>query len=305
VKSIKAGDLLYTVNLNGEEGVFEPQVLGTAAENFDFTVGDDGKSLTVKGKEGEGEGVRGFYGAVITGLVANAETSYSMIYKVKANGTVGKNNSVGVGGIIVDGTADDTGKFYSNYGNHNTVDAEGSIENRRSALSLGSAKLNGDKYVMFEKLDKYAIDSDGFVTMRMDFAGEKLISYILKDGSEGGFDYDNWIEIEKYEEIEFDDTPDGFGFMLYAYYRVVDTTVKDVEIYKGQDLSYFTTTARTTKAPILRTTVATTTVAPTPAATTEAKSEGGCGGALTFAAAAIVPALAAGVVLARKKKFDE
>lgn len=296
--SANYGDLLYAVNFKGEDGVFEPQAFGEAANNVDYTVSEDGKELHIDAKVDK---KYNYYGGVITGLVANEETTYTMIYKVRANGTAGKDNSVGIGGIIVNGVADETGKFYSNYGNHNTTGEGGTITDRRSALSLGSGKLESE-YAMFNKLADYDEDAEGFVTMRIDFVGKKIVSYILKDGAEySSTNFDSWIKIEE-NEMELDDTDDAVGFMVYSWYEVVDTTIKNVEIYKGPSFDHYTTTAKTTKAPIVITTTAKATAAPT--AATTAADEGGCGGTLTFAAAALIPALGAGVVLAKKRKFD-
>ena len=138
------GELLYTVNFKGDS-VFTPTALGNAADRFDYIASDDGSELTVKGKESSTmASSQNFWGGTITGLTATTQTQYTMVYKVRANGTVGQDNSIGVGGWIPDAdfalSGADTGATaakggYNNYRNHNTIDSKGDTSMRRSALS--------------------------------------------------------------------------------------------------------------------------------------------------------------------------
>ena len=150
--SAEEGELLYTVDFSGKDGVFAPVPVGAAAKHFDYIVSEAGNELTVKGRADGLDKTACYCGGTFAGL-ANKETFYTMVYKVKANGTVGKNNSVGIGGWILDAKVENY-QFYNNYSNHT----------RRMAI---------------------------------------------------------------------DDNPDAMGFMVYSFYNAVDTTIKDVALYKG------------------------------------------------------------------------
>ena len=225
------GELLYTVDFSGKDGVLTPVPIGEAASHFDYTVSEAGNELTVKGKAGGTDKTASYWGGTFAGLEANKETFYTIVYKVKANGTVGKNNSVGIGGWILDAKAENA-QFYNNYSNHNAITAEGSIDDRRSALSNGGKKLG--EYVMWNTIGEYAIDENGFVTMMVEYDGvnAKFYSSILAANAGDGSTSADWIRLENGEMI-LDDTDDAMGFLIYSYYNAVDTTIKDVELYKG------------------------------------------------------------------------
>lgn len=229
--------LVYTVDFRGD-ATFSPVALGTAGDNFDFTPSADGSALTIKGKETGTDKTRNFWGGTFAGLTADTTTIYTMVYAVKANGNAGKNNSVGIGGWIVDGKVElykdssnkDNIDFYNNYSNHNEVDKNASAEERRAALSLGCAKI-GD-YKMFNTLAAYEEDAEGFVTMKVVYDGynRTFVSYILSDNKTGENDED-WIKIEE-QSMTMNLAPDAFGFMIYAHYNCIDTTIKNVRVYK-------------------------------------------------------------------------
>ena len=318
--SAETGDLLYKVNFNGETGVFDPQPRGNFTENFDVIVGDDGNSLTIRGTaDGEDETVN-FYGGVINGLDATSTTSYAMIYKVRANGTPededeAKNNSLGIGGLIADA---DTNKFYYNYSNHSTGTLDGDISMRRAAVSSGDSKLyrQPNDYVKFNTIDAYDVDADGFVTMRIDFVGKSMTTYILKDGAQSELDESNWIVMQNFGNMSVNDTNDKICFMVYAFYNCIDTTVKDVGFYKGTPIASAASSSATSDvssatsptedpAPQGSTPTSATAVVTTDATTEAATEERGCRGTLALSAIALIPAISAGVVIAKKKKSDE
>ncbi len=153
--SAEEGELLYTVDFSGKDGVFAPVPVGAAAKHFDYIVSEAGNELTVKGRADGLDKTACYWGGTFAGLEANKETFYTMVYKVKANGTVGKNNSVGIGGWILDAKVENY-QFYNNYSNHNTITAEGSIDDRRSAISVADQKQA--EYVMWNTIGEYAID---------------------------------------------------------------------------------------------------------------------------------------------------
>ncbi|MBQ8213439.1 MAG: hypothetical protein IJZ80_05455, partial [Clostridia bacterium] len=222
-----ATEPVYEVNFSGD-AKFSPKPIGNAANNFEYTVGDNGASLTVKGKSGGTDKTESYWGGAITGLTADNTTVYTMIYKAKANGTLGKNNSVGVGGWIVNGDVNGA-MFYNNYTNHNTVGENNSTADRRAALSKANAKIGS--YKMFSELSAFAEDANGFVTMKQVYDGvaSTISSYILAKDKTGENEAD-WIKIESQPMSV--GSSDVFGFMIYSYYNVIDTTLKDVKIYK-------------------------------------------------------------------------
>ncbi len=267
----KDGDLLYTANFkDAAYGILRD---GTTAT---YTVSSDGTSVTIKNKSDKD--TADYWGVKVDGLgVANGE-KYTVTYKVKANGTVGKNNSIGVGSIY---SGTDTGadfeKFYSAYGNHNTVDDKGSTADRRISISLGGSKV-GDYNTDVKNPD---VDKDGFISMKqeIDTAAKKIRAYALIGGK--------WVNTLEKDFTAFDAKKGFMGFVVYSWYTVVDSTVKDFKIYRGNNL---------TEAQLNP---------PKPAATTAAKPATPASPA-TFDAAVVLAAVAAmagaGVVVSKKRK---
>ncbi len=227
------GDVLYSFNFNGDEA-FQPAELAASTGNMDYTVSADGRSVTVKGKEGGAEKSVNHWGGEVAGLAAALTDVYSLRYKVKAHSEgvtvadTAKNNSVGVGGWATDLTAGQP-KYYNNYGNHNTA-AGDNVSMRRSAISNGDTKYNGNyvKWDTFEAPIKE--DADGFVDMLLVFDGPngKIISYVLNQSGA-------WMLIEEQDKLT---EAGNMGFFVYSYYNVVNTTVKDAKIYKGDFTTY-------------------------------------------------------------------
>ena len=159
----------------------------------------------------------------------------------------------------------------------------------------------------------------------------KFASYILKQYASDMTNEKSWIKIER-KSMDIDDTtPDNIAFMVYSCYNVVDTTIKDVKIYKGTVYTHSNdtvatiipattaapattvapaTTAKpaTTKKPVTQkpTTVAATTVAPTeaPAATDAPKDEGGCGSSIALSGVAMIATVGTITAFVTRKKED-
>ena len=229
--AVEESELLYTVDFRGNDGIFIPGPIGESATHYDYTVSEDGNALTIKGRKSGTNKTFCYWGGTFAGFEANKETMYTMVYKAKANGTAGKDNSVGIGGWILDGKPEDC-HFYNNYSNHSEMNAEGSIDDRRSALSNASNKLG--EYVMWNNIGDYAVDADGFVTIKIVYDGttSQFQSAILAANAGDGSKESDWIYLET-QKMVLDDTDDAMGFMVYSYYNVVDTTIKDVQLYKG------------------------------------------------------------------------
>ena len=220
------GDLLYAVNFAGD-GSFSPAPLTDLfTANFSATASQDGSAVTIAAKAGATDQTLSFWGAPIKGLAANADTHYTMVYKVASNSASDvKNNSVGIGGLHK-GTAGLT-DFYNNYSNHDVP----ATQTPRAAISFANTKQLD--YVLYSGIDAYDVDADGFVTMVNDFDGTTYTTYILKDGAEATIDAEmtNWIKLQTLE-MELTDKANIF-FGVYCFYNVINTTIKDVKIYKG------------------------------------------------------------------------
>ena len=226
------GDVLYSVNFKGDDA-FAPAELAASNGNMDYIVSDDGKALTIKGKEGGTNKTVNLWGAEIAGLPATLTDVYTLRYKVKAEGTPAsaddaKNNSIGVGGWATDLTAERP-QFYNNYGNHNTAFGD-DVSMRRTAISHGDTKYNSN-YVKWDTLTAaFAEDLDGFVDMLLVFNGPegKISSYVLDANGA-------WMFIEEQAQLT---TAGNMGFFVYSYYLAVNSTVKDAKIIKGDFTKY-------------------------------------------------------------------
>ncbi len=220
--------LVYTVDFRGNDGKFAPAPVGAAGDSYEFTPSADGTELTVKGKAGGANETVNFWGGTIKDLAANKETRYTMIYQVRANGTAGTSNSIGIGGWISEGKVD-AANFYNTYSSHNSVDGNGAT-NARAKLSLRHGGLHSN-YVQFSDKGTYAQDADGFMTLKMVFDGstKEFVGYFLADGKTGE-NASDWIEWNK-QLISVKEN-DCMGFMLYLYRTATDTTVRNVKIYK-------------------------------------------------------------------------
>lgn len=226
------GELLYVVDFSSTGGAFNPgscyaQV--DALANHYYTPEDDGLTVEITPVEDGADGVLNVWGGTIEGLPANSKTSYTMVYKVRANGEYGKNNSIGVGGWL---TGTEGYKFYSNYGNHNTMAEDGSVyTERRTALSSTSIKVG--EYV-YGVQDAYE-DDDGFITMMIEFDGPTatMNGYVAMADAEDGYD---WKLLETQPMADMSDD-DNMCLMFYVYYHNVEHTVSNVRYFKGIGLT--------------------------------------------------------------------
>ncbi len=273
------GELLWTVDFNAKD-VFAPAANKNGSE-YTYTVSDNGYTLTVKG--GKTDKKDCIWGAPIKGLEVDSKSQVTMTFKVKANGTAGKNNSTGIGGWLYDGTGYE---FLNNYSNWNSDDGTGKFVNR-AALSLGGAKkIPGSKGDNYEyNIDKAVADKNGFLSVKIEFDAPKKTYSVYYLGADGKWFVDdkNTTAMDK-----LDGKADSLCFMVYSYYNVVDATIKDVKFYKGvgltdAQLNPVETTAATTKAPATK---------PTAPATFDA----------AVVLAVVASMAGAGVVVSKKRK---
>ena len=232
--SAALGDVLYTFNFNGDEA-FTPAKLNASADEMEYIVSDDGKTVTIKAKEGAKDQSINLWGGEVEGLVASLDRTYSFRYKARSNSegyssSAAKNNSVGIGGWGVDLTIDKP-EFYNHYGNHTTSDVDGKIDMRRSVLSWGGNSSKLADYVMWEDtLNAYAVDPDGFMDVLVVFDGptKMITAYVLDQAGV-------WQIIQQVEKLE---KAGNICFASYAYYNTVNTTITDVRVYKGDFTTY-------------------------------------------------------------------
>lgn len=255
------GDLLWIVDFNAKD-IFDPQPNDNAAANMVYTIGDNGRSVTVTPSANATDKKTNFWGAPIKGLEVNQDSKVTFYYKAKANGDKGANNSVGVGGWLYDSTDASTynNQYLNVYTNHNSKNADGSDLQNREAISLASSKKVSYSYVMDEALE----DAEGFIQCKIEFNAPE-VEYILyiytKDNK--------WTQVENmYYMDKLDDKEDSLCFMLYSYWLDTNTTVKDVKFFKGIGLTDAQLQAEAPAA--ATTTAAETTAAATTAADTTA-----------------------------------
>jgi len=321
VATAKKGELLYTFNFKGD-AAFQPKELPNSTGNMEYIISPDGSALQIKSKAGGTSKVRNHWGGLVEGLTCTEESIYTMTYEAKANGTAGKNNSVGIGGWAVKGEVD-VAHVYNNYGNHNTVDASGSNKDQRSSLSYDSGKLAStittktDNYVYTKDFD-YDVNKDGFVTMMIVFDGvtAEFQCYMLAKGATDITKESSWILVEENTMANAVLNPgqvDNMCFWTYAYYNPeVDTTIRNAKIYKDrlwakdEVTTAAPTTAPTTTAPVTTAPVTTAPVTTAPATddvtTAAPEAKGGCGGTVTVAGLALVAALGTCAVFVEKKR---
>ena len=229
------GDLLFIADFRGED-VCTPVPSIDAADAVTYTPGDDGRSLHIQGIEGYDKNTW-YYGGAIKGLTADRTTKYTLVYKIRMNGELGKDNSAGVGGLswnIIEDQPHDW-RFFSNYGNYNSVYPSGEDEPNRTALSSAQQKIDSS---YTNGIEDAVADADGFLTCRIDFDGPSNVFKAYAVTANG------WTLLEEQDMDEpnanyadvYVETQD-VGVWIYTYYEIVDCTLKDVKWFKGINLS--------------------------------------------------------------------
>ncbi|MBE6975977.1 MAG: hypothetical protein E7439_02120 [Ruminococcaceae bacterium] len=233
--SAKDGDLLYTVNFNGDEALTP----GYAAKSsvFDITPSADGTTLEVKGnvfnEDGSKKSAGTIWGGTIAGLTADANTKYTMTYQIWMDNDDGGASQhggvdcfVGVGGMY-EGGAKKWMTFTSNY-------FTATPENRHFSMRRNSGTLkNGDvPYAgVFDAALSPVKDADGFYTMRLTFDGTTATytAYILTKGT--GANESDWTKvIDAPYNIEDNSS---MAFAVYTQYTTTHAKIKNVNYYKG------------------------------------------------------------------------
>ena len=232
----EAGELLYTVNFNGDAAFIPGSTGANDKGHMDYTVVENGAGVHIKAKATAQDSQASLWGGLIKDLEVTNETIYSMVYKAKAEGNNSKNNSVGVGGLAVSEAAfASTSGIYNVYANHNTTNSTGAADaDQRTALSNGTGKVGS--YVMVNTKDDIAVDTDGYVTALVVYDGttKTFANYYLKAGATDLTDEDSWIKFDEQSMTAALNGTDAnyMCFWTYTFYKCIDTTIKNVQFYK-------------------------------------------------------------------------
>ena len=238
------GDLLYTLNFNGDDA-FTPATV-TGFKYFDITPSADGSAIEFKGnawydadhpdgnyKAGDGKNQGSIWGGKIAGLEADATTKYTMTYQIWINETDGgantyggKNCYIGIGGMH-EGTSKKWINFTSNY-------FTATADNRAFSLRRNSGTLKVDDVAcagVFDAALTPVKDNEGYYTVRMTFDGPTatVTAYILTSGT-GANDADWTKVIDAPYNIEDNST---MAFAAYAQIASTHAKIKNVKYFKG------------------------------------------------------------------------
>ncbi len=224
------GDLIYTFNFKGEEGVFTPDGSTNFKAAYTAEVSEDGTSVTVKSIAGAVPATnnRNLWGGTLGNLELTAADAYTLVYKAKANGTANAENLLAVAGVLkAFSTLDGYSELLSNKGNYDTG-AETMSDTANFAFSMGNSTFAAatKASALANGID---VDNDGFMTVMVAYNGisGKITAYVLsKEG-----DVENAEDWEKLWQAN--GNPGKLCFMVSAGTTAVDTTIKDARIYKG------------------------------------------------------------------------
>ncbi|MBP3478972.1 MAG: hypothetical protein J6K03_05755, partial [Oscillospiraceae bacterium] len=239
------GDLLYTVNFNGDEAF--TGVVSAGFKYHDITPLSNGAELEIKGNKwhdyeegkwagGEPMNTGNIYAGAINGLAANATTKYTMTYQIWINETNGGLNThggadcyVGVGGLVEDPAASSQKwiNFTSNYFTENADNRAYSLRSRSAKLK--DAEGNDAVGVFAETVTPVKID--GYYTVRLTFDGTTatVTAYILTNGT-GAKDSD-WTKLTAAGYNVGD--ANNMAFAVYCQSSALHCKIKNVNIYKG------------------------------------------------------------------------
>jgi len=261
-KEAKDGDLLWIVDFSSTGGAYKPLPDANFSKNSEAIVSADGRSVTIKGKASGANSAHNYWGGAITDIVLDKTSQITVYWKVKANGAIGKNNSTGMYGWLyndTDGGAPVRETVLGVYGNWNSKYPAGTADKdiiNREVL-MHPAKVGDYSNVSANALE----DKDGFVQVKLEYdaPSAKFMAYV--------FTKDNkWTMVPvTWGMLNLDDKPDCAGCVIYNSYNVVDSTYKDVKIFRGIGLTDAQLAAEAPKAPA-ETTAAVTQAQPAPSA---------------------------------------
>ena len=220
------GDVLYTVDFRGTDGIYAPFVFRAANADVakaTWVASDDGKSLVGTAVSDPAGAV--FFGSAIKGLTVGAGKKYTMTMKVAfptGNAGVYYNIASLTNSSGYDPAKDAT--YLDMFGLYGQIKSGNCM-----TMSYGAGgKLAGEKVSQQAAYtpvpEGVANDDEGFVnvTIKID-----------------GFFYSVWFNDKLYDsylvdQVSYDVCP-NLGFSVYLYNKSASVTVKDVVIKKGCD----------------------------------------------------------------------
>ncbi len=224
------GDLIYTYNFKGEDGVFTPDGSRDFKAAYTADVSEDGTSVTIRSIPGATPATnnRNLWGGTLGNLTLTASDAYTLVYKAKANGTANANNLLAVAGVMkAFSTLDAYSEILSNRGNYDTG-AETMKDTAIFEFAMGKSTfgVTAKASSLPKNID---VDAEGFMTVMVAYNGitGKIKAYVLSEDGDVRTESD-WMEV-----WQVNGAPGKLAFMVYADKTAVDTTIKDARIYKG------------------------------------------------------------------------
>lgn len=216
-KSAKNGDLVYSVNFNGDN-YFKPEIAKTNDKRATGNVIEasaDGKSLALKGQTyGTSEtsvGAAIWYASPIKGLDITKDTQYTIEFKVK--------NEADYGGAVFYATPDALPMSYvSFYGALTSSNSSWTVAKGSETSAYTGYGQMGNAYVKFDNREL----TDGYYDMKVEIDGYNVTVYCKTA--------DGYKEVESYV---IDDVNAVIAAGTYNYQSKAATFVKDFNVYKG------------------------------------------------------------------------
>jgi len=216
----KNGDVLYTVDFSGTDGVYAPTNFRNGADKMAATtieVKDNGKTLVATAPASAGSAY--FYGSSIKGLSLGADKQYTITFKAAF-----PTGNAGVYFNMADLSYNQAVAYNAMYGIYGQIKAGNCM-----TMSYGAGgKFTAEKV---SSADAYTAlpegvenDADGFVTVTFKI---------------DGLFYSVWFNDKLYDQAYITDSVlnicPNLAFAIYLYNANAKFTVKDVVVKKGCD----------------------------------------------------------------------
>lgn len=234
------GAKLYDVNFAAEKGVF---TLRRIANSKDTTkeVSADGRTITLtKGAEKGGT----YWGSNIHGLKINADTKYTVKFKIKTTGTTSGSLGYNLNWPYATNTANSS--RFNLYGNFNDMDVKRALKFANHGTEISGYAYDDMAYDQFNP----AIDADGYTDMAYEIDGYAVSVYLGNADKNGEMTLYKSVPLTAEQYLDSDD----LAIFLYIYNANRSISIKDCSVFKGLVVSQTyetpTTDAPTTDAPV-------------------------------------------------------
>ncbi len=225
------GDLVYSFNFNGESGVWNPTALAGFSDNYTATVSSDGNSVNIKSIEGA-QPTSGTYGwgAQLSGVSVKDGETYSLVYKMRVNGTKNANDALSVDGFYLDWGGDPQG--VKNWmANDSTVVVDAAMG---SSTKGKTTNVTG-----------FDVDDEGYVTVMMVYENLRfdvkntLTCFVLSDNGDvtKSSDWEYAYSWDSTNSGTVSACPVGLVINGGAWMYGVDMDIKDAKLYKGDHIA--------------------------------------------------------------------